>query len=351
MKLLVVIVNYRTAPLVVDCLRSLQGEEKAVPGLKVAVVDCCSEDDSIQRISAAIAENGWRRWVSLMPLPENAGFARGNNAAIRAALHSAHPPEFVMLLNPDTRVQPGAVHALLEFLESRSEAGLAGSRLEDDFGNVQKSAFRFPSILSEVESALRLGVVSTLLARWQVAPPPPDDTAPAEWLSGAALMIRRAVIEEVGLLDEGYFMYYEDADFCMAANRAGWSCWYVPESRVIHLVSQASGIESNLKPRPAYWFDARRRYFLKNHGVLYAAACDAAWIAAFSLWRARRALTRKPDMDPPSLLRDFVNGSVFSRGRQTAAQRPVPSPPPPHSPAGDSLPPNVLPFSQLRKLP
>ena len=123
MKLLVVIVNYRTAPLVVECLHSLQREEKAVPGMKVAVVDCFSDDDSVAHLTTAIAANGWRRWVGLMPLQENAGFARGNNAAIRRALQSADPPEFVMLLNPDTRVQPGAVQSLLEFLESRSEAG------------------------------------------------------------------------------------------------------------------------------------------------------------------------------------------------------------------------------------
>jgi GT2 family glycosyltransferase len=327
MKLLVAIVNYRTAPLVVDCLRSIECEQKAVPGMEVAVVDCCSDDDSVSRLTQAIADNGWRRWVSLVPLQENAGFARGNNAAIRMAMQSADPPEFLMLLNPDTRVQPGAIQALLGFLESRPEVGLAGSRLEDDSGDVQISAFRFHSILSEVESALRFGPATRLLSRWMVAPPPQDQPAPADWLSGASLLIRRTVIEQIGLLDEGYFMYYEDADFCRAARKAGWSCWYVPESRVVHLVSQASGIESTLKPRPAYWFEARRRYFLENHGLAYTVVCDAAWILAFSLWRARRALMNKPDTDPPHLLRDFIRSSVFARGRALPPPRPASSAP------------------------
>jgi len=349
MKLLIVIVNYRTAPLVVDCLRSLEPEEKAIAGMKVAVIDCCSGDDSAPILSKAIAENHWRRWVSLLPLEENAGFARGNNAAIRRAMRSSDPPKYVMLLNPDTLVRPGAVQSLLDFVESRSEAGMAGSRLEDTCGNVQISAFRFPSILSEVESALRFGLATRLLAHWMVAPPPPDHAAPVDWLSGASLLIRRAVLEEIGLLDEGCFMYYEDVDFCRAARRAGWSCWYVPESRVVHLVSQASGIESKLKPRPAYWFEARRRYFLKNHGLVYTAVCDAAWIASFALWRVRRVLINKPDTDPPGLLRDFIRRSVFARGRDLAVPQADSAPPP--RPANDALPPNVLPFSRPGKLP
>ena len=349
MKLLVVIVNYRTAPLVVDCLRSLEPEEKAVAGMKVAIVDCWSGDDSVAILSKAIADNYWRRWVCLLPLEENAGFARGNNAAIRMAMRSPDPPKYVMLLNPDTLVRPGAVQALLDFLESRAEAGMAGSRLEDADGNVQISAFRFPTILSEIESALRFGLATRLLARWMVAPPPPQQPVAVDWLSGASLLIRRAVLEEIGLLDEGYFMYYEDADFCRAARLAGWSCWYVPESRVVHLVSQASGIESQIKPRPAYWFEARRRYFLKNHGLVYTALCDAAWIASFGLWRVRRALMNKLDTDPPGLLRDFIRRSVFARGR--AVPRPATDSAPTPRPANGALPPNVLPFSHPGKLP
>jgi len=349
MNLLVVIVNYRTAPLVIDCLRSLHPEEKAIAGMKVAVVDCCSGDESVPVLSNAIADNHWRRWVSLLPLEENAGFARGNNAAIRMAMQSADPPKYVMLLNPDTLVRPGAVQSLLDFLESRSEAGMAGSRLEDGDGNVQISAFRFPSILSEIESCLRFWLATRLLARWMVAPPPPQQSVPVDWLSGASLLIRRAVLEEIGLLDEGYFMYYEDVDFCRAARQAGWSCWYVPESRVVHLVSQASGIETNLKPRPTYWFEARRRYFLKNRGFVYTALCDAAWIASFTLWRVRRALMNKPDTDPPGLLRDFIRRSVFARGR-AVPRRAIDSTPPPR-PVNGALPPNILPFSRPGRFP
>jgi len=349
MRLLVVIVNYRTAGLVIDCLRSLDEERKLVRGLKVAVVDCHSEDDSVETLSQALAKNEWRQWVRLMALDRNAGFAGGNNAAMRAAMRAPNPPEYVMLLNPDTVVKPGAVRALLDFMNTRAEAGLAGSRLEDGAGEVQVSAFRFPSLLSEVESALRFGVASRVLARWQVAPMPSNKPAPADWLSGASLMIRSVVIEQIGFLDEGYFMYYEDADFCRAASDAGWACWYVPASRVVHLVSRASDIENAEKPRPAYWFESRRRYFIKNHGALYARLCDAAWIAAFSLWRARRCVMRKPDTDPPHLLRDFIRASVFAKG--TAIQEACPDCAVAGEIEEDDLPANVVPFDPYgRKL-
>ena len=115
------------------------------------------------------------------------------------------------------------------------------------------------------------------------------------------MMVRRAVFDRVGLLDEGYFLYYEETDFCLRARRAGWECWYVPASRVVHLVGQSSGVTDRHRPRgrrPAYWFASRRRYFERNHGPGYAALASAAWAAGFALWRARRRVQRKPGHGP-----------------------------------------------------
>ncbi len=129
-------------------------------------------------------------------------------------------------------------------------------------------------------------------------------------------MIRREVFEAVGLLDEAYFMYFEEVDFCLRAARAGWRCWYVPASRVVHLVGQSSGVTDPRlrKRRPAYWFESRRRYFVKNHGAVVAMLADAAWAAGFAVWRVRRFLQRRQDNDPPKLLLDFIRHSVFVRG-------------------------------------
>jgi hypothetical protein len=317
---LVVIVNYRTAALVVDCLRSLQDEvakaSRRFGPVSVIVVDNASGDGSPDQIEEAIASRGWANWAQLRRLPRNGGFAWGNNAAIRHASESDGTPDFVWLLNPDTIVRPGALVSLLEFLQSHPQAGLAGSRLEDPDGTVQRSAFRFPSLPAEVDNGLRLGLATRLLARRVVAPEPPGEATPTDWLSGASLMIRWAVIQEIGLLDEGYFMYFEETDFCRRAYRAGWRCWYVPQSRVVHLVGQASGINAGQqnKRRADYWFHSRRRYFLKHLGKIRTAAADGLFMIGFATWRLRRRLQKKADPDPAMFLSDFARWSVWRRG-------------------------------------
>ncbi|MBD2075040.1 glycosyltransferase family 2 protein [Phormidium sp. FACHB-592] len=317
--LLVVVLNYKTAALTIDCLRSLVDEINAIPGSRVVVTDNASGDGSVEKIASAISENHWHDWVELMPLEKNGGFAFGNNAAIRPVLASAVSCPYVLLLNPDTVVRPGALKSLLTFMNEHPEAGIAGSRLEDLDGSPQHSAFRFPSVISELDFGLRLGFVSKLLSRWIGVPPIADCPHETNWVAGASMIIRREVFDAIGLLDENYFMYFEEVDFCLRAHRAGWSCWYVPQSHVVHFVGQSSGVTDSKRPpkrMPTYWFDSRRRYFLKNHGWLFTAFADAAWLSGFTLWRWRRAIQRKPDTDRPNLWSDFLLNSIFVRGVQ-----------------------------------
>jgi hypothetical protein len=308
MRLLIVIVNYRTAGLTVDCLQSLAGEVAAA-GAKVVVTDNLSGDDSVSRIGSAIAQNNWSSWASLMPLDRNGGFAFGNNAGVRPALESSDPPQYVLLLNPDTVIHPGALTALIDFMDANPKVGIAGSRLEHPDGTPQRSAFRFHSIRGELESGLRLGFVSRLLNGKIVAPPVSDTPGPTDWVAGASMIIRGDVFSKIGLMDEGYFMYFEEVDFCLRARRAGWPCWYVPMSRVIHLVGQSSGvtdIRKAQKRRPAYWFESRRRFFINNFGAFRAFLANVAWAGGFATFRARQWIQRKPDLDPQRLLRDFI---------------------------------------------
>jgi len=312
MRLHIVIVNYRTGDLVIDCLRSLESEIE--PGIDVVVTDNASGDDSILRIADFIQKQNYA-WATTIPLTRNGGFAYGNNEAIRPVL--SQRPKYILLLNPDTVVRPGALRELLNFMDANPKVGIAGSRLEDPDGTPQRSAFKFHSIASEFERGIRLGFVSKLFARKIVAQPVPETNVPCDWVAGASMMVRREVFEQAGLMDEKYFMYFEEVDFCRAAKRAGWACWYVPSSRVVHLVgaaSQLSDARKHRKRRPTYWFDSRRRYFLKNHGVIYTLLADVAFAIGFALWRLRRFVQRKPDPDPPKMLGDFIRNSVILRG-------------------------------------
>jgi N-acetylglucosaminyl-diphospho-decaprenol L-rhamnosyltransferase len=313
---LVVIVNYRTGPLVVRCLASLQREIEDNPGCRVSVVDNCSGDDSAAVIERAIEANGWSGWVQLLRSPRNGGFAAGNNVALAPALREAGAPPCFWLLNPDTVVHPGALSSALQFLASHPQVGILGTSICEASGEPWPYVFRFPSIASEVIDGLRLGLATQLLRRWAVLRTTSDRPEQVDWVSGASFFVRREVFERVGLMDEGYFLYYEETDFCRAAWRKGLLCWHLPAARVTHIAGQSTGLISSaqIKPRmPAYWFESRRRYFTKNHGRLYAILADAAWATSFALWRVRRRLQRKPDDDPPSMLRDFVAHSALFR--------------------------------------
>ena len=311
---LVVIVNYRTAGLAIECLRSLCSEMAPNPGASVVVVDNASGDGSADAIAAAIESEWWGAWATLVRTPVNGGFSYGNNLAVRAALASQQCPDFVWLLNPDTRVRAGALSHLVAFLRAHPQVGIAGSSFEFEDGTLWPHAFRFPSIWSEVATGLRLGFVGTLLKGRTTLLTMSDRAERVDWLPGASMMVRREVFESIGLMDEGYFLYFEETDYCLQAARAGWHCWYVPQSRVMHIVGQSSGItelHAAISRRPKYWFESRRRYWIKNHGWFYAAATDLVWAVCFSIWKVRSAVQRKPHRDPPFYLRDFLRNSAL----------------------------------------
>jgi hypothetical protein len=313
MRLLIVIVNYRTPWLTMDCLDSIRDQVAALADTRVVVTDNLSPDDSVAVLAREIESRGYRDWVEFRPLPSNGGFAYGNNRAIETCW-ADHRPDYVLLLNPDTVVRDAGLSSLVAYMDKHPAVGIAGSRLEDPDGTPQRSAFRFPSLGSEVEGGLRWGVVSRLLTSAVVAPPQSDATVETGWVAGASMIVRREVFASIGFLDEAYFMYYEEVDFCLRARRAGFACHYVSASRVVHLVGQASGVTNKANARrrlPAYWFESRRRYFVKNHGWLYAAACDLLHALCFVLWRLRRWVQRKPDSDPDRFLGDFIRHSVF----------------------------------------
>jgi N-acetylglucosaminyl-diphospho-decaprenol L-rhamnosyltransferase len=316
MQVAIIVVNYRTPALTIDCLQSLEAAGDMPPGTQVIVVDGNSGDNSVPLISLAIERNNWSSWVKLLPLNINGGFAYANNRGMEALIDRFGRPQFFWLLNSDTIVRPCALSHLLKFMDAHPRAAIAGSRLEDLDGTPQHSAFRFHSILSELEATMRFGPVSRLLHHSRVAPPISNTAERMDWVSGASMLIRTDMMEAVGSLDEGYFMYYEESDLCLRATRAGWECWYVPESRVVHLVGQSSGVTSRntaLPRRPAYWFESRHRYFVRNYGGAYAMLADGAWVVGHALWRVRRFLQRKPDTDPPHLLGDFLRQSAFAR--------------------------------------
>jgi GT2 family glycosyltransferase len=320
-RVLVIIVNYKSAALTLDSIRSLEQERATgAVDLRIVVVENQSGDAEALRTGLA-----GREGVDLIIADKNGGFAYGNNIGFRHAYDTGFIPDYFYLLNPDTRVYPGAVARLCEFLEANPEVGIAGSSLENDDGSDWPIAFRFPTLQSEVDSALGVGVITRLLDKWSVARRMGKTPEQVDWLPGASMLVRREAIEAIGGLDEEYFLYYEETDFCLKAKRAGFSCWYVPDSRVVHITGQSTGVTNeSSKPRrfPAYWFESRRRFFLKNHGVGYAAATDLAFALASGIGCVKALLKRENARERATFVYDVLRFSpLFGKNRAVKSEK------------------------------
>lgn len=307
-----VVVSYKSAALTIACLHSLLAERAAV-SLRVVVVDNASGD--APAIADAIAREGWESWVTLIEAPRNGGFAYGNNLGFARACQDG-APDYLHMLNPDTRVNPGAVGALVEFLETHPHVGIAGSSFENGDGSDWPIAFRFPSLISELEGGLRLGLVSRLLKRWTVAQTMSQQVQQIDWGAGASMMIRRSLLDRIGGLDENYFLYFEETEFCWRAKRAGFSMWYVPHSRVVHIGGQSTKVtERNVAPKrlPVYWFESRRRYFMTTAGLPRALLIDLTAIIASVLGSTKLVLQGRRRDIVPHYIADLWRHSVFHR--------------------------------------
>ena len=315
LRLIVSIVNYRASVLVCKLLPELI-QQLDIQCDHVCIVDNDSGDNSVSEIANFIKHHHFESSVTLIPSTNNGGFSYGNNLAITRMIEQFNQkPEFVLLLNPDTSMDKPAIEPLLDFMEQNPDVGIAGSRLESLDGSPQCSAFRFQSIQSEFVSSLGLGFLYRLFPAWSVTSIAiPDTATQVEWVAGASMLIRYEVIKDIGLMDENYFLYFEETDFCLQAARKGWQCWYVPQSRVTHYVGQSTGVVSGSitrRRRPKYWFESRQYFFRKNYGVLYTMATDLVWGIGFSIWRLRRFIQQKQDTDPEFMLWDFWRNSIF----------------------------------------
>ena len=286
-----VIVNYRTPSLVLDCLVSLEAEARET-GCTAVVVDNASGDGSADRLEADIAARGWTGWARVIRSTVNGGFSFGNNLGIRATEAEAY-----FLLNSDAGALPGATARLWRELEEHPTVGLVGPRLEWPDGTPQISAFRQPTPVTEFLRAARTGPIDRLLRRHVTAIPLEANPREADWVSFAAVMIRREVIEQAGLLDEGYFMFFEDVDYCRRARRLSWGVRYCPEARVVHLRGGTSPVKSlaaSQQRLPRYYYAARARYHAKFYGRTGLSLSNGLWIAGRLVSRARELLEKRP---------------------------------------------------------
>jgi hypothetical protein len=286
------------------------------------VIDNASGDAS--SISKAIETNNWHSWATVVTAEQNGGFAYGNNLGIAHA-YKDRPPSYIYLLNPDAQVRPGAIQSLVRFMDLHPKAGIAGSSFENLDGSDWPMAFRFPSLKSELLHGMELNPLMRLFKRWVVPQIMTKTAQPIDWICGASMLIRPSVLESIGGMDENYFLYYEETDFCYRARKAGFLTWYVPESRVMHIMGQSTTVTdmtNGPKRLPSYWFDSRRRYFAMTYGIGHAIAIDVVALLACSIGQIKRALRRRMPTATPHFMRDLIQHSiVWPRNRNFPAAR------------------------------
>ena len=304
-----VIVNFRTAALTAQVVEALLSEIQEIDG-QVVVVDNDSGDGSFEHLAETARARGWDERVAVIRSDRNGGFGYGINVGVRHALSSPRPPRFVYVLNPDAFPQRDAVRALVDTFEADPRIGIAGSHIHAAEGDERVGAFRFPTLFSEFESTINFGPVSRLLRRWMISDELPTQTCEVDWVSGTSFMVRREVFESIGLFDDGFFLYFEEIDFCKRSKGSGFKNVFVPRSAIRHIGSVSTQMHKNDRPMPEYWFASRRRYFTKHHGAAYTALCDALWIAGSSLARVKRQIQGEKDPSKPRMLRDFIRYNV-----------------------------------------
>ncbi len=239
---------------------------------EVIVLDNASSDGSADMIAARFPE------VRLLRSPENLGFARGYN---RAAGEAAG--RYLLLLNPDTVTRPGALRTLYAFLEANPKAGAAGPRLLNRDESLQFSCRRFPRPVAALFRNTPLGKLfprnrytrEYLMTDWGH-----DAPRDVDWISGAAMCIRRETWEQVGGFDEGFFMYAEDMDWCLRAHRAGWGISYVPQAVVMHCIGRSS---DQVPVRMVIQFHrSMARFYLKHYAPGWPA--PVRWLPVIGVW-------------------------------------------------------------------
>jgi len=288
-KINVSIINYKTAELTIECLRSVVDDLIGIDG-HVTVVDNDSNDGSAERLQAWIDVHISQVPITLVRSETNSGFSSGHNQGILAC-----PAEFYLVLNSDAVLRPGFFNAILTAAEASPDIGLLAPRLEDEDGTPQISCFRFHNPASELMRGAATGFITNLLSRYNV----PLSVAPKadmiEWASFACILLRHEMFASIGPMDEGYFLYFEDSEYCLRAHRAGWGIAYVQTARTVHYRGGSAPVKALAKENkrlPAYYYASRTRFFYQAYGWAGLVFANILWVTGRIIANLRRLIGR-----------------------------------------------------------
>jgi GT2 family glycosyltransferase len=267
----IVIISYRSRDLVRRCLRSLQTGPVARE-TRTWLVDNASEDGTVEMIESEFPQ------VELIASSSNLGFSAANNLAIRRSTG-----KYVLALNPDTSVTTGALDHMLDVVEANPRIGIAGCRLELDDGTFDHAARRsFPTPVGALAHFTGVGRRDGAPAALTQYRAPAVESGPVDAVNGAFMLMRREMLDEVGLFDEGYWMYMEDLDLCYRAKQAGWTTWYEPAVTVVHTKGATSGRFRTARLNYAFHY-GMLRFYRKHYATERSPLLNGAVYAGIGL--------------------------------------------------------------------
>ena len=270
----IIIVSWNVCELLRACLRAIADRGSNL-ALEVIVVDSGSNDGSPEMVRQAFPT------VNLIARPDNVGFPKGNNLGLAQA-----NGRYLLLLNPDAEVQENALATMVAYMENHPHIGALGPQLLNPDGTVQSSRRRFPSLMTAFFESTWLQNIAPpkLLRDYYLLDVADGETAVVDWVTGACLLTRREVYEQLGGLDEGYFMYSEELDWCRRIKDAGWEIIYLPTAQVMHHEGKSS--EQAVTYRHINFQRAKLRYFYKYHGR-WAATTLRIFLLMNYLWQIK----------------------------------------------------------------
>jgi N-acetylglucosaminyl-diphospho-decaprenol L-rhamnosyltransferase len=308
-KIIAIVVNYRTPHLACECIESLVKDDSEA---HTFVVDNDSGDDSLVILRDYVNSKQLNNRVTVVSSPRNGGFAYGCNYGVKAALSAGVLPKYYLFLNPDAQIKKGVCKILEHAFSELPKYGILGATVLDQHGVVQKTAHSFFTPLTELLDGARLNFLNTLFQKNDTGVPIDTGVRACDWVSGACFAVRPDVADQLELFDEKYFLYFEEVDFCFRAHKIGWKVAQIQDAVAIHREGSSTGITRNVR-RPSYWFNSRRRFFLKNYGVISLLAADLLWCLGRMSWRFRKVLGLGKSFDqndPPHFMRDLVFGDL-----------------------------------------
>ncbi|MFC1595769.1 glycosyltransferase family 2 protein [Candidatus Margulisiibacteriota bacterium] len=256
MKLSIIIVSWKVKDLLRNCLRSLEEEQTAVD-FETWVVDNNSGDGTVEMVRKEFPK------VKLIASKDNNGFARGNNIALERV-----GSEYVLLLNPDTEVLPGALANMLKFMDEHPQAGAVGPKLLNPDQTLQPSCKAFPTISTLIFNSLLLDVIfpkSKIFNRYEMSRWSHDEVREVDQPMGAALMVRKSVIDKIGFMDERFYMFFDEVDWCYRIKKEDYKIFFTPEPQIIHHGGQS--IKSAEMRMSYHWHRSLKYFFLKHYGI------------------------------------------------------------------------------------